>query len=34
MMTEYNRIDYFSYEELSLLGGTDLPLINFEMFQP
>lgn len=33
-MTEYNRIDYFSYEELSLLGGTDLPLINFEMFQP
>lgn len=32
MMKDVKRIDYFSYEELTILGGSKLPLVNFELF--
>lgn len=34
MMKDVKRIDYFSYEELTILGGSKLPLVNFELFDP
>ncbi|HDP4214043.1 TPA: DUF5081 family protein [Staphylococcus aureus] len=33
-MKDVKRIDYFSYEELTILGGSKLPLVNFELFDP
>lgn len=34
MMKDVKRIDYFLTKELTILGGSKLPLVNFELFDP